>query len=284
MPNVLIAGCGYTGIAAAKLFRKDGWKITAWTRSGQLSDLELASAIVTHAVDVSEPGDVQRNKFDCNLVVHCASSGGGDVGDYRRVYRDGAANLAAAFTETRIIFTSSTSVYGQRNGSWVDENSPAEPATEKGRILREAEEIVLENSGTVLRLAGLYGPGRSFLLRSVRNGTASAAGSPDRYVNQVHRDDTASAIFLLAGQASIAPRRIFNVVDDTPAPRGEILNWLSIQLQIPLALSVSATSSKRGDSNKRVSNRRLRSLGWSPLYASYKEGFLRSVLPAAEQF
>jgi nucleoside-diphosphate-sugar epimerase len=283
MPDVLIAGCGYVGIAAAKLFHENGWNVTAWTRSGIVADPELGGTITNRAVDLRDLDQVRQNSFPYDLVAHCASSAGGAPDDYRRIYRDGAANLATCLPQTLLFFTSSTSVYGQSDGNWVDEDSPAEPVTEKGKILREAEEIVLARGGIVLRLAGIYGPGRSFFVRTVRAGTAFTSPAADRYVNQVHRDDVASALFFLGAQMPVAAPAIFNVVDDKPAPRSEILKWLSGQLQIPLRDSAPKVPPKRADSNKRVSNRRLRSLGWSPIYPSYKEGLLNSVLAAGSQ-
>jgi nucleoside-diphosphate-sugar epimerase len=276
MPSVLIAGCGYVGSAAAKLFAEECWEVIGWTRSEQSAERTLESAISTCAVDITDLEAVRRNCFPADVVVHCASSG---ADSYLRVYRDGATNLAAFFPNARIIFTSSTSVYPQRDGSSVTEESPAEADSENAQTLRQAENVVLANDGVVLRVAGIYGPGRSFLLRSVMNGTAP---SSDRFVNQVHRDDVASAISFLARCRALNPPRIFNVVDDTPAPRAEILGWLSERLGIPLKNSASSPELKRGRSNKRVSNAKLRALGWVPAYPSYREGFDRSVLPDLE--
>jgi nucleoside-diphosphate-sugar epimerase len=277
MPCVLIAGCGYVGVATAKLFRTQEWNVTAWTRSGDIADRALI--IPRCAVDFRDREEVQRNSFQCDLVIQCASSGGGDAAEYRRLYRDGAANLVTCFPQSRIFFISSTSVYAQKEGAWVDEDSFAEPTSAKGKILREAENIVLDAKGIVLRLAGIYGPGRSFLLQSVLTGTASGADTADRYVNQIHRDDAASAIFFLARQDGVPPPRIFNVVDNSPAPRSEVLHWLSAKTGRPLSDSTGTIGHRRADSNKRVSNAKLRALGWLPQYPSYKEGFLRSVLP-----
>jgi nucleoside-diphosphate-sugar epimerase len=277
MPRVLIVGCGYIGTAAAKLFRDQGWDVTAWTHSGELADPDLF--IARNAVDLRQLEEVRRNSFECDVVAHCASSRGGEASEYRRLYLDGVANLAATFPRARLIFTSSTSVYPQRDGNWVDENSPAEPTSEKGKILREAEEIVLRREGIVLRLAGIYGPGRSFLLQSVMNSTASISDA-GRYVNQIHRDDVASAICLVAGTKLISPPRILNVVDNAPAPRREILIWLSLELGKPLSELPGPIQQKRGDSNKRVRNDRLRALGWFALFPTFKEGFQHSVLPA----
>jgi len=274
MPRVLIAGCGYVGSAAAKLFSEEGWEVIGWTRTGQSAERAGRSAIPLSAVDLTDPESVRRNSFVADVVVHCASSG---TDSYLHVYRNGAANLAACFPNARIIFTSSTSVYPQHDGSSVTEESAAEPDSENAQILRDAEKIVLAHGGIVLRVAGIYGPGRSFLLRSVMNGTAVLS---DRFVNQVHRDDIASAIFFVARCPALEPPRIFNVVDDTPAPRTEILNWLSAGLGLPLSNSALSPESRRGHSSKRVSNAKLRALGWVPLYPSYREGFDLSVLPA----
>ena len=274
MPHVLIAGCGYVGSVAARLFADAGWDVTGWVRTDQVAGRVGEGEISLKAVDITNLDAVHRDAFATDVVVHCASSG---ADSYRRVYRDGVANLCACFPGARLIFTSSTSVYPQRDRSLVTEESPTEPDSDNARILREAEEIVLENGGIVLRVAGIYGPGRSFLLRSTMNGTAVAT---DRIVNPVHRDDVASAIFFIGQCQTINPPRIFNVVDDTPAPRAEILAWLSERLNSPLPASPAPAEQKQGHSTKRVSNAKLRALGWAPAYPSYREGFDQSVLPA----
>ena len=276
MPRVLIAGCGYVGSAAAKLFAAEHWEVIGWTRSEQSAGRTRGRAISFSAVDITDLETVRRNSFPADVVVHCASSG---ADSYLHVYRDGVANLAACFPNARIIFTSSTSVYPQRDGRPVTEDSPAEPASANAQILRQAEKIILDHDGIVLRVAGIYGPGRSFLLRSVMNGTSVIS---DHFVNQVHRDDVASAISFLARYRAVDPPRIFNVVDDTPAPRSEILNWLSTRVGLPLSSSPATAAPKRGHSHKRVGNAKLRALGWVPAYPSYREGFDRSVLPALE--
>ena len=113
MPSVLIAGCGYVGSAAARRFAEEGWEVIGWTRSGQSAESPGESAISLSAVDITDLETVRRNRFPADVVVHCASSG---ADSYRHVYRDGAANLAACFPSARLIFTSSTSVYPQRDG------------------------------------------------------------------------------------------------------------------------------------------------------------------------
>ena len=277
MPRVLIAGCGYVGSACARLFAEAGWAVIGWTRLKGSAEQVSASGIPGAAIDISNRRSVARNSFDADVVVHCAGVSKRDDQSYRHIYRKGVANLAASFPRARLIFTSSTSVYAQRDGSWVTEESPAEPLTERGRILRQAENIVLDHGGIVLRVAGIYGPGRSFLLRSVIN-QAPLPSVPDRFVNQVHRDDAASAIFFLAEHKAISPPRIFNAVDDLPVLRSEILAWLSAELRIPLS-PAEGIRAARTDSNKRVTNAKLRALGWALMYPNYIEAFTRSIFP-----
>jgi len=274
MRRVLIAGCGYVGSAAAKLFAQADWEVSGWTRTQGSSKRAIADATSIRAVDITDVDTVRRNCFEADLVVHCASAGSDS---YRRVYRDGAANLVDCFPNARIIFTSSTSVYGQRDGSWVTEESITEPLSENAKILLEAENLVLAHKGIILRVAGIYGPGRSFFLRSVIERTAP---SGDRIVNQVHRDDVASAIFFLAQRDDITGPQIFNVIDNVPTSRSEILSWLATRLNLPAPSLSGAIESKRGNSNKRVSNAKLRALGWAPRFPSYIEGFDFSVIPA----
>ena len=121
---------------------------------------------------------------------------------YRAVYLDGARNLFEVLTPRRLVFTSSTSVYAQTDGGWVDEESAALPEVETGRLLRETEEFVLHTGGIVARIAGIYGPGRSVLLRKFFAGEAVIEDGGARYLNQVHRDDVATALLALATAAS----------------------------------------------------------------------------------
>ncbi len=277
--RVLIAGCGYLGTATAKLFLRAGYAVEGWTRSGT-SDWETAPAFEIRAVDVSAADAVMRAEGEFDVVIHCASTRGGDAADYEQVYGKGVENLRRRFSRAQLIFVSSTSVYPQRNGEWVDEASPAEPTHERGKILRAAEELVLGNSGSVARLGGIYGPDRSALLRRVLNGEAAIDLTSDRFVNQVHRDDAAEALLKLADLKS--ERRIRNVVDNEPLLLRDCYRWLAERLHRPLVMGASPRPRKRGDSNKRVSNALLRSDGWEPQYPSFKEGMERSVLPASE--
>ncbi len=278
MARVLIAGCGYVGAATADLFQAAGWEVEGWTHSAESAARLEEKSYVVRPVDISERAavDAAARKFDA--VIHCASSGGGGAEDYRRVYLAGARNLMQALRPARFIFTSSTSVYSQTNGEWVDEKSAAEPQHETGRILRETEEFVRQNGGTVARLAGIYGPGRSVLLRRFLSGEARLEGDGGRFLNQVHRDDIAAAFVCLTNLPNDC---LVNVVDDGPMMQRACYEWLAQKLARPVpATTEGVAARKRGASNKRVSNRKLRALGWEPLYPDFRSGMAESVIPS----
>ena len=179
-----------------------------------------------------------------------------------------------------MLFTSSTSVYGQHDGSWVTEESQTQPARQTGRILLETEELVLGLGGIVARLAGIYGPGRSALLTKFLAGKAIVKPRNDRFVNQVHRDDIAAALFLLLNRPA-STGEIYNVVDDQPILQSECYRWLAGELNRPVPpLGSSTPTSKRGLTNKRVSNAKLRAIGWTPQYPTFAEAMGKSILPS----
>lgn len=281
MPHALIAGCGYLGRAIADLLAADAWQVECWTLSAG-SAQELSNAgYSTRCVDISIQKDVGALESDFDVVVHCASTRGGDADSYRRIYFDGARNLMKHFGNARLLFISSTSVYAQNTGEWVSEESPAEPKHETGKILRESEDMVLSNGGIAVRLAGLYGPERSALLQKLLSGEAKIDSEHDRFINQIHRDDAATAIRFLLGQAKLE-RQIYNLVDNQPTLLSECYRWLAAKLSRPIPRpGTSASKRKRGDSNKRVSNAKLRGLGWTPRYPTFVDGMEKSVLPAA---
>lgn len=286
MPRVLIAGCGYVGRATAELFRANGWAVEGWTSSAESAAALADEPFAVRPVDITDAVAVGRAASEFGAVIQCVSSGGGGADAYRRIYLQGARHLAAAFPTALHLFTSSTSVYAQRDGEWVNEQSAAEPQRETGKILRETEELVLAGGGIVARLAGIYGPGRSALLRKFLAGTAVISGDGTRYLNQVHRDDIAAALFLLVqrsldartdADASVAG--IFNVSDLKPMTERACYEWLATHLgrELPPS-SFAAAERKRGNTNKRVSVDKLRARGWEPQFADFPAGMLRSVL------
>jgi len=280
MPRILIAGCGYLGQATADLFHTAGWVVEGWTRSARSAASLSAKPYPVRDVDISEPAQVAKCVGTFDAVIHCASSRGGDAEMYRQLYLDGARNFLEIFPKSKVLFTSSTSVYAQRDGSWVTEENETKPLRETSRILLEAERVVLNSGGIVARLAGIYGPGRSALLSKFLEGTAIIDSENDRFVNQVHRDDIATALFLLLSR-EVPPAPVYNVVEDQPILQSECYRWLAQRLNRPLPpIGKSKGPRKRGDSNKRVSNTKLRRLGWTPRYPTFADAMEESVLPS----
>ena len=265
------------GEAAADLFHAAGWEVVGWTHSAE-SAARLAARKpylvsahdITDATHVIEAAQEMPGGGTLDALVDCVSSGrGGGVEAYRRVYLEGARNLRAAFRAERFVYTGSTSVYAQVDGAVVDEDSPAEPDRETGRILRETEAVVLAAAGGVVaRLAGIYGPGRSNLLRKFLAGEAVVEGDGGRWLNQIHRDDAAAALFRLAH--SDAPPGIYNVADNAPLTQLELYRALAAEFGQPLPpYGPEDRNRKRGWTSKRVSNGRLRALGWRAHYPSF---------------
>jgi nucleoside-diphosphate-sugar epimerase len=281
MPRILIAGCGYVGEATADLFHSAGWSVEGWVHSKESAARLSAKPYSIRVIDVSQHDEVATRAGTFDAVIHCASSRGGDAEAYRQIYLNGACNLLRVFTETKILFTSSTSVYAQRDASWVTEESETKPLRQTSRILLEVEKLVVEKGGIVVRLAGVYGPQRSALLSKFLNATASIGPNTDRFVNLVHRDDIASALFLLINRESQCAAQIYNVVDDQPILQSECYRWLAQRLNRPLPpIRKSEQPRKRGDTNKRVSNAKLHQLGWAPDYPTFGDAMEKSILPS----
>ena len=272
--RVLVAGCGYVGRVVARELTALGWQVTAITRSEASAHALQGEPFRVLACDIGEPSALAAlGAFDA--VIACASSGHGDAGGYRRVYLEGTQHLIAALHPARLIFTGSTSVYAQTDGARVTEESPAEPESETGRILRAAEEATLAAGGTVARLAGIYGPDRWALLKKFRDGNAVIEGDGSRWINQIHRADAASALVFLLTRP--VPAGIYNVADGTPATQREIYTAFAEHFQRPLPpTGPLETNPKRGWTHKQVSNAKLRSHGWAPMYPSFHEA-LRAI-------
>jgi len=281
MPRILIAGCGYVGQATADLFQDAGWDVEGWVHSKQSAARLSKKPYSVRVIDISERAQLPQHGGIFDAVIHCVSSRGGAAEMYRHLYLNGARNLVERFPGTTILFTSSTSVYAQRDESWVTEESEAEPLRQTSRILLEVEKLVLDKGGTVLRLAGIYGPRRSALLTRFLNGTATNDIEHDRFVNQIHRDDIASAVFLLVNRKEQNAAQIYNVVNDQPIRQSECHRWLAKRLNRPLPpLAKSDHAGKRGESNKRVSNGKLRRSGWTPQYPTFADAMEKSILPS----
>ncbi len=268
--KVIIAGVGYSGLAAAREFLAAGWEVLGLTHSVESAE-RLSAEFPAAACDISQRESVEslraRGAAGAEVLIHCASSSRGGAEAYRAVYAEGARHLREVLAPRRFIFTSSTSVYAQIDGGRVDESSPAEPPRETGRILRETEEDVLAHGGIVARLAGIYGPGRSVLLRKFLSEEAVIEGDGLRIINQVHRDDIASALRVLAERGEPG---VYNVCDDAPMAQIAVYTWLAAKFgrELPPHGPIDPHR-KRGWTSKRVSNAKLRRLGWAPRWRDF---------------
>lgn len=256
--KLLLVGYGYLGQTITREFRETGWDVATVSLSGADGSI---------ACDIGSAENVAKLP-PADFIVHCAASGRGGAEAYRHVYVEGCRNLTRSFPGTPLLFTSSTSVYAQTDGSVVTEESPAIPDRETGSLLLEAERVTLEAGGIVARLSGIYGPGRSVILRKFLTGETVIEEDGRRFLNQIHRDDAASAIFRLA--LSGACGEIFNVSDSTPLTQIGCHHALADLFSLPLPPSGPRDlNRKRGWTHKQVSNAKLRSTGWLPRYPSF---------------
>jgi nucleoside-diphosphate-sugar epimerase len=270
--KTLIIGCGYIGLPLALRLQQKGHDIIAWVHSAA-SAASLAEypfhRIVTGSVADRDVWDAAGEAID--LVIHCASSGHGDEAAYEEVFLQGARMMGERQPRAKRFFVSSTSVYGQTQGEVVTEESPAEPLAATGRILREAERVALASGATVVRSAGIYGPNRAVLFEKLRRGEAVIEGDGLRWINQIHQRDLVAALAHLI--EACAHGEIYNAVDDTPMTALDYYAWCSEFLHKPMPPQGPVNAErKRGLTNKRVSNAKLRATGWSLMYPSFSEG------------
>lgn len=271
---ILIIGCGYVGERVADLLHAQGQTVTGVTHSPEsAARLSQAKPYPVLACDVSDDTAVQQLAASLRppplAVLHCASSSRGGAEMYRKVHVQGCANLQRHFPKSQLTFTSSSSVYPQTDGSVVTEESDASPDRETSRLLRETEDFVLAHGGCAARLAGIYGPARSFVLKNLLEGKAAIEGNDGdgRCLNQIHREDAASAlVHLITGSHA----GIFNVVDDAPMTQRECFDELVRRFQKPMPpVTAPDMSRKRAWTHKRLANGKLRASGWVPRYSSY---------------
>ncbi len=270
--KVLIAGCGYVGRAVGGYFAAKGDEVWGLSRSPQgLEGLGIqpisADLLKAETLNALPAADL--------AVLSQAPSRASD--DYHKTYVEGARNLTKALAgkvPRKLILISSTRVYGQSHGEalWVDESTEPEPGDENAKSLLEAESIVLKSRipSVVFRLGGIYGIGRN-RLRQIRSGEAKPEFA-DVYVNRIHADDIVRGIDILAQKGK--PGEIYLGVDDHPSTQREFYTWVYDRLSIKKpALSASGLDKKHGVSNKRCSNKKIKALGMSFVYPSFRDGY-----------
>lgn len=277
MARILIAGCGYIGCALGERLIEDGHQVWGLRRD----TAQLPDGIQGIAADVTGPETLTRIPPFIDTVYYMASPDGRDDNAYRLAYLDGLINFIDALTKQRqepkrFVFVSSTSVYGQSGGEWVNEESTTNPTSHAGERLLQGERVLVASGfpSLVVRFGGIYGPGRTRFLEQVRNGTVNypPAESP-RYSNRIHRDDCVGVLRHVMDVAE--PRTHYIGVDLEPAPLHDVVAWLAERLGVSVPPPTDAEDEEatlhRG--NKQCSNARLVASGYRFRYPTFREGY-----------
>ena len=311
--RTLIVGCGYVGLPLAAELARQGHEVFGLRRS-ESADAELKRAGITplHG-DITRPESLTTLPSQLDWIVNCVASGGGNADDYRRLYLQGTRNLVEWLAPTppkKFVYTSSTGVYGQTDGSLVTETSLTEPATETAKVLLETERVLMDavhrggasvlasrgghrfvnaqSKGSdeslpskpslpavILRVAGIYGPERGYLLKQFLRGEARIEGKGERILNMIHRDDLIGVI--IAALENGKSGEIYNAADDEPVSQLDFFIWLAGKLGKPLPPAVPADYElhrNRGITSKKVSNRKLKmELGYQFKYLNFRKGY-----------
>ena len=279
--HLVVLGAGYVGGAVAAHAIRAGAKVTVLTRNvGKATELSDGGCeVVIGSLENSEWHDQIKEP---DLVLNSVSAGGGGIKGYRMSYLEGARSILCwqngSSSNATIVYTGSTSVYPQGEGAIVAEDDRVEGESERSQILIKTESLIEQWPGRsrVLRLAGIYGPGRHYLLDQLRAGVGELPGAGDHHLNLIHRDDAVSAIFAAFRDRDSAPHRVFNVVDDGRARKREIVAWLADSIGVKLPVfdgnAIGQRSANRPDriiSNQRIKNE----LDWLPCHKTYRDGY-----------
>ena len=281
--RVLIAGCGDVGCRLGRRLVDSGHRVWGLRRHPE----GLPEGVEAVAADLTRPDTLARLPSDLDAVVYTAAADGRSDEAYRRAYVDGVENLLEALEAQtppprRLLFTSSTGVYGQSDGEWVDEGSVTRPSGFSGRRVLEGEERFRARPipSVSLRLGGIYGPGRTRLLRRVASGEAVCPEGPPVYTNRIHSEDAAGALHHLLEHP--APEPIYLGVDHEPADLCDVLRFLARRLGVdPPRSAPREEAGRRG--SKRCSSRRLRAGGYRFLYPTYRQGYDELIGPTGQQ-
>lgn len=286
--RTLIVGCGYVGVSLGAELARLGHEVYGLRRTDD-GAAELAAAGIQPLVgDITQPADLARLPGPFDWVVNAVSSSKGGEETYREVYLQGTQNLLdwlAPHPPKKFVYTSSTSVYGQTDGSLVKEDAPTVPSSPTSRILVDTEQLLLAAArerkfpAVVLRVAGIYGPDRGHLFLQYLRNEARIAGKGERLINMIHRDDVVAVIIaaLQNGRAG----EIYNVCDDEPVAQIHFFRWLSETLgkwMPPFATEDENAQRKRGLTQKKVSNRRMKmELGVRLKYPTFRQGYTAEI-------
>ena len=265
--RVLIAGCGDLGLRVARLLALENTTNQSWglRRHPELEPANNISRLTWIAADLTQPETLLDLPKDITHVLYTVAPKARTEPDYRAVYRDGLERLLYAVASPalqRVLFVSSTAVYGDHGAQWIDEDTPTAPKSFNGRVLLETEQWLQSQNAQFetinLRLSGIYGPGRSYLLDRLRAGLATAPAAESHWVNRIHIEDAAAAVLHLMN--FLKPQPIYLVTDSTPLPMRVLYDALAKLVGGPIPLEGAAPVSV---GSKRLSNARLRDSGFN---------------------
>jgi nucleoside-diphosphate-sugar epimerase len=275
----LVAGCGDVGSRAAALMVARGDKVYGLRRSA----LSLPAGVLPLQADLTDPASLGALPDDVDRVIFLPTPGQRDEAAYRGLFLHGLRNLLTALDARRpvrrVLFASSSAVYGEHHGKWVDEVSLCQPLAFNGSILLETERWLAQRPGSVsLRLSGLYGPGRTHLLGQVARGEARTPAGARQWTNRIHVEDAAAACVHVLGLADVEP--CYVVSDDEPCGVDEIHLFMAQRLGVPAPAVGSGGARLVG--NKRLRNARLRASGFVFSYPDFRAGY-GALLPLSLQ-
>ena len=286
--RVLIVGCGYVGVPLGAELIRLGHEVFGLRRSADGNAELLAAGIQPLVGDITRPEDLARLPGPFDWVINVVSSNKGGVDEYREIYLNGTRHLIdwlAGSPVKKYVYTSSTSVYGQTNGALVKEDAPTAPPSPTSQLLVETEQLLMEAArsrnfpAVILRVAGIYGPERGHLFLQYLRNEARIAGKGERIINMIHRDDLVNVI--LAALKNGRPGEIYNAVDDEPVAQIHFFRWLSETLgkwMPPFMTEEENANRKRGLTNKKVSNRRMKmELGVPLKYPNFRQGYTAEI-------
>ena len=268
--RILLAGCGDLGERVAQRLRAHGDEVWALRRQPPARGMH---GIHWLRGDLTDPASLRELPAGITRLVYLPAPATRDKAAYRAIFVDGLRHLLDALDRrrlARVLFVSSSAVYGEHDGDWVDEATPTDPPGFNGAVLLEAEQWLAEQSlpSTVLRLAGLYGPGRLQLIERLRAGQLRVPRETPHWANRIHVDDAAAAIAHLLQLKS--PQPLYLGVDDTPMPLDELYDFLAALIDAPLPAEGAAPA---GVGSKRLRNAQLRASGWAPQWPDAREGY-----------
>ena len=282
--RVLIVGCGYVGLALARALVGSGHQVYGLRRSSANESTMIEAGIRPLSGDITVPESLPPLDDRFDWVVNTVSSSRGGLPEYESVYLRGTRNLIEWLSPQppqRFVYTSSTSVYAQQDGAQVKETSDTEPLSETAKCLLKTEQELLtafrqrQFPAIILRVAGIYGPGRGHRFLQYLRNEARIRGKGDHVLNMIHRDDLVGVI--IAALKNARAGDIYNAVDDEPVGEVHFFRWLSETLgkwMPPFETGSTAEPRKRSATSKRVLNRKLKmELGYQFKYPTFRQGY-----------